>query len=55
MFHYGEDFWVCVSREGRGWESLGTDVHLIDSVEGLMKSHQLREQEDCYREVKDYI
>jgi len=39
MCRYGGHVWVCVSREGRGWESLGTDVHLIDSAEGRMRSH----------------
>lgn len=71
----------------RGWESLDKDVHLIDTAEGLRRSHlktgvdksvfclfftcmnalkmhinvfvcvshQLREQEDCYMEVKYYI
>lgn len=31
---------VCVNREGRGWESLGTDVRLIGTPEELMRSHQ---------------
>lgn len=39
MCHYGGDAWVCVDVEGRGWESPGTDVHLIDTAEGLMRSH----------------
>ena len=39
MRRYGGDVWVCESREVTGWESLGTDVHLIDSAEGLMRSH----------------
>lgn len=39
MCRYGVDVWVCVSKEGRGWESLGTDVHLVDWAEGLTRSH----------------
>ncbi len=39
MRRYGGDASVCVRREGRGWESLGIDVHLIDTAEGLMGSH----------------
>lgn len=75
--------------EEKGWESLGKDVHLIDTAKGPMRSHlqrnvqsslervvifimwmcvytyivcmylclphQLREQEDCYMEIKNYI
>lgn len=37
--HSVGDAWICVDREGRGWESLGTDARLIDMAEGLMRSH----------------
>lgn len=43
MCHHGRAVWVCVSREGRGWGSLGTGVHLIDSAKRPMWScHHLK-------------